>query len=301
MGPVRATSVIDARTDITSMDWVRTGGVRIAVVLVLATLVSWLGRLAVRRMQRRMSGPPDATLTLNLRRAATMTSILTNAVRVLVWSVAVLMILGELGLNLGPLLAGAGVLGLALGFGAQTIVRDFLSGFFVLLENQYGVGDFVTFVVGPGGGERSGRVERVSLRSTSIRGSDGTLSTTGNGYLILVNNRSRGRGTVLVEMRVPRVADVGEVERRLEDFAREARDDEQLRRILSAGPHPVGVDPTGGDEVVVSVAAETRPARREEVERELRRRMQRRFLPYPQQPSEPGRPAGQGDRDTSGQ
>jgi small conductance mechanosensitive channel len=276
-----AASVIRSIPDIGSVEWLRTSGVRIGIVLALGIVVSWVGSMAVKRLRRRLEGSPSLTVAINLQRATTIASILTNLVRVVVWSIAVLLIMGELGLNLAPLLAGAGVLGLALGFGAQTLVRDFLAGFFVLTENQFGVGDVVTLVIGPGGGEFSGRIERVSLRSTSFRATDGTLATVGNGYLLLVNNRSRGRGQVSVEVRVPQVQDLGEVERKLDHVVGELRRDPHLQRLLSAGPEPVGVEPTGGNEVVVTVEAETRPSRRDEVERELRRQLNRRFLPFP--------------------
>src|SRR6266542_462780 len=158
-----------------SLAWLRNHGIRIALVVALAVAVSCLGNMAVRRFRRRLEGSQGATIAVSLQRSATLAATLTSAIRTLVWSVAILTVLGELGFDLGPLLAGAGVAGIALGFGAQSLVKDFLAGFFVLLENQFGVGEMVELNVV--GGTVTGRVETMTLRSTSIRHRDGTLST----------------------------------------------------------------------------------------------------------------------------
>src|SRR5881396_2035047 len=126
-----------------TVDWLKTNGVRIALVILLAFAVSRLGTVAIRRMQRRLEGAPSATGAVNLRRTTTLVTTLTSAFRVAVWTIVVLLVLGQVGLDIGPLIAGAGIVGVALGFGAQSLVRDFLSGFFILLENQFTVGDHV--------------------------------------------------------------------------------------------------------------------------------------------------------------
>jgi small conductance mechanosensitive channel len=263
--------------------WLRGHGVRIALVLVLAAVVSRTGALAVRRVRRRLEGSPTQTIAANIQRAATLTSTMAYAVRVVVWTFAVLMVLGELGLNLAPLLAGASIAGVALGFGAQSVVRDFLAGFFLLMEDQFGVGDVVELAIGSGTEPIAGRVENLTLRSTAVRAKDGTIAIAGNGSILTVQNKSRGRGQVTVDVTVPGSHHILDVERRLDEVVDELRQDRDLQRVVSSGPDPLAVEPTTGGEMVVSIAAETRPARRQEVEDQLRRRLRRRMIPFPQQ------------------
>lgn len=171
------------------LDWLKTHGSRIAGLLFGAVVVSWLGRRAVLRVQRRMHSAPDRERELELQRVATVTNILTNAVMVVVWTVVVLLVLGQLSIDLAPLIAGAGIAGVALGFGAQSLVRDTLMGFFILFEDQLRVGDEV--VLSTTGGQVTGVVEDMTLRMTSVRAPDGVLSTVSNGNINLVSNRSR--------------------------------------------------------------------------------------------------------------
>lgn len=169
--------------------WVLHRGLPVLVILAVAAVVSAVARFAVRRMQRRIEGA-GAEGERHLLRAATLTHALSSALQAAIWTVAALLALGEAGVNLGPLLAGAGIAGVALGFGAQSLVRDFLSGFFILLEDQFAVGDRVDLAAA--GGVVTGTVETLSLRTTSVRGDDGTLHVVPNGNIQLVGNRSRG-------------------------------------------------------------------------------------------------------------
>jgi len=176
-------------SDLFTLDWLKTHGVRIAIILGLALLVSKLGSISVRRFRRRLEQPTDGAPPLSLYRSATLAHTVVYVIRVAVWTVAVLMVLGELGFDLGPLIAGAGIAGIALGFGAQSLVRDFLAGFFILLENQFGVGEAVELSVV--GGTVTGRVESLTLRTTVVRTEDGTVSVVPNGNIQVASNRSR--------------------------------------------------------------------------------------------------------------
>ena len=128
-------------------------------------------------------------LTNRAARAQTLGSVTASVIRIVVWTLAALFILGEVGLNLGPLIAGASIVGVALGFGAQTLVKDFLAGFFILAEDQYGVGDEVS--IGGESASTTGVVEELSLRVTRLRGADGTVWFVPNGEIRRVGNRSR--------------------------------------------------------------------------------------------------------------
>jgi small conductance mechanosensitive channel len=262
-----------------ALEWLRTSGIRIAAVIVVAVIVSRIGTLAVRRLRKRIEGDPRATGEISLQRTTSVVQTLATALKAAVWTVAVLLVLGQVGLDIGPLIAGAGVLGVALGFGAQSLVRDFLNGFFVLFENQYAVGDQVELATT--GGTVLGRIEQMSLRSTGIRADDGTLHTVPNGNIQLVANRSRGIGVLDIEVRVPSGRDVGTVAERLEELFHQVQEDGSIARL--AGPPKVeGVEPEGPDTAIVRVTAPVRPSRRDEVERELRRRIATRFGSIPQ-------------------
>jgi small-conductance mechanosensitive channel len=250
-------------------------GLKIAVIVALSLLVFVAARLAVGRMQRRLEGVESETQELNLQRAATLTQAVSYVVRVLVWTIAILLILGEIGISLGPLIAGAGVAGVALGFGAQSLVRDYLSGFFILLENQLGVGDGVQVLVG--GQTVDGRVETLSLRTTELRGFDGTLHIIPNGNVLLVSNRTRGWARAIIDVAVPFGENLDRVRGVLEELFEELRRDENIGPSLSSGPELLGVEQLAGKDAVIRVVADTRPTRKGGLERTLRTRIMARF------------------------
>ena len=175
-----------------SRAWLLEHGIPIGVVLLATFVLLTLSRLAVRRMQKRLEGAESETQELNLQRSATLAQAVSYVAKVAIWTFALLLLLGHFGLNVGPLIAGAGIAGVALGFGAQSIVKDFLSGFFFLLEDQFAVGDLVK--LNAAGKELEGRVEALSLRTTEVRDQDGSLHVVANGNIIVVSNRSRKGG-----------------------------------------------------------------------------------------------------------
>jgi small conductance mechanosensitive channel len=256
-------------------EWLLTHGVNIGVILLVAVILLGLARLAVRRMQRRLEAAESATQELNLQRTATLTQALSYMIRITVLTVTVLLLLGEFDIQLGPLIAGAGIVGVALGFGAQSLVKDFLSGFFILLENQFGVSDVIT--VNVAGQSVTGKVETLSLRTTQVRSFDGTLHVIPNGNIVLIGNTSRGWARAIVDLRVAYEEDVDRVRGVLEELFEELKVDEQLRGSFFSGPDVLGVERFGDYEVVLRVAGEVRPTRRPDLERELRKRIKQRF------------------------
>jgi small-conductance mechanosensitive channel len=256
-------------------EWLLTHGVNIGVILLVAVILLGLARLAVRRMQRRLEAAESATQELNLQRTATLTQALSYMIRITVLTVTVLLLLGEFDIQLGPLIAGAGIVGVALGFGAQSLVKDFLSGFFILLENQFGVSDVIT--VNVAGQSVTGKVETLSLRTTQVRSFDGTLHVIPNGNIVLIGNTSRGWARAIVDVRVAYEEDVDRVRGVLEELFEELKVDEQLRGSFFSGPDVLGVERFGDYEVVLRVAGEVRPTRRPDLERELRKRIKQRF------------------------
>ena len=178
-----------------SSEWWLTVGVTLGVIFLVALIVNLIARRYVRRLEARASELAEGTERDKLRQArrrATVANLLLSTFQIVVWSVVILMILSSIGVNLGPLLATAGIAGVALGFGAQTIVRDTLSGFFILAENQYDVGDTVELQTTAN--PVAGTVEALTLRITMVRAFDGTLNIVPNGNILVTSNKTRGWG-----------------------------------------------------------------------------------------------------------
>lgn len=198
------------------------------------------------------------------QRARTLGSVLRSITNVVIGLIAVLMIMQVLGYPIGPLLASAGIVGVALGFGAQTLVKDFLSGVFMLLEDQFGVGDVVDL------GEAIGTVESVGLRITKLRDFDGTLWYVRNGEVLRVQNRSQGWGRAMVDLLLAPSTDLTEATRILITVATEARRDPALTPLLRDDPEVVSVESIEPQGVTVRLMMNTQPLKGVPVARELR-------------------------------
>ncbi|MGH2529634.1 MAG: mechanosensitive ion channel family protein [Actinomycetota bacterium] len=260
---------------LTLQRWFDESGWTVITILVVAVVVTIVTRLLVRRFRRRLEGSPSLTQELNLQRAATITHALSTAVVVLIWTIAFLLLLGTLDVNLAPFLASAGVAGVALGFGAQSVVRDTLSGFFILLENQFGVGDVIDVqtTAAPVGG----KVESLTLRVTTLRAFDGTLHVVPNGNIQVVSNKSRGWARAIVDVRVAYGEDVDAVRAILEELFEEIRQDPVLADWIMEGPSILGVESLADYALVVRLVADVRPSKRWDAERRLRERITRRL------------------------
>jgi small conductance mechanosensitive channel len=257
-------------------DWFTAHGLKIVIILGAAVLVTLLSRLLVRRFRRRLEGTASITQELNLQRATTLTGALSTALIVVIWALAILMALGEVGQNIAPLLASAGVAGVALGFGAQSLVRDTLSGFFILLENQFGVGD--NLEVQTPSNKVAGRVESLTLRVTALRAFDGALHFIPNGNIIVASNRSKGWARAIIDVRTAYDEDVEHLRVVLEELFEELKGDRTLSEWIHEAPSVLGVERMGHDALVMRVIADTRPSKVMDVERLLRERITRRLV-----------------------
>src|SRR5262249_2752452 len=170
------------------------------------------------------------------RRAATIGAILRSIAALLIWSIALLTILDELGVNLAPLLAGAGVAGLALGFGAQSLVRDFISGMFMLVEDQYGVGDVVDV------GLATGTIEALTLRTTRLRDVEGVVWHVPNGEIHRVGNKSQQWARAFVDIAVSYDSDVDRAIDVIRSAAAGLRADDELGRYVLDEPEVLGIE-----------------------------------------------------------
>jgi moderate conductance mechanosensitive channel len=256
------------------------------LILVVAWVANRLVRRAIGRMVASMSEdrglaalrPPSALARTGeipslrrVQRAETVGALLKSVASFSIWSLAGLMALGTLGLDLGPLIAGAGIVGVAVGFGSQNLVRDFISGIFMLMEDQYGVGDVVD------AGPATGTVEGVGLRTTRLRDVSGTLWHIPNGEIRRVGNRSQGWARALVDVEVAYSTDLEAATRTIERVAHELYVDEQWAPKLLEQPEVWGVEELGPDGIRVRLVAKTRPLEQWNVARELRARLKVAF------------------------
>ena len=221
---------------------------------------------------------PDAVLdtgAVSIRsaaRAQTLGHVLHSIAAFAVWSIAIIMILGELGVNLGPLIATAGIAGIALGFGAQSLVKDFLAGIFIIVEDQYGVGDIIDV------GELSntpvsGTVESVSLRSTKLRSVNGTVWHVPNGAVLRVGNMSQQWARAVLDVSVAYGSDLGLAQAEIKRVADELWHDEGWAGQVLEEPEVWGVEELAPDGVTIRLVVKTQPAEQFKVLRELRTRI----------------------------
>ncbi|MFN2388688.1 MAG: mechanosensitive ion channel family protein [Actinomycetota bacterium] len=242
-------------------------GLRVVGVLLGAILLSALLRRAVGRVETRIS--LQGTGARHAQRTRTLTKVLTSAGIVTIWLIAVLTALGAIpGFELGPLLAGLGIGGLAIGFGAQNLVRDVVTGFFVLLEDQYGIGDIVEI-----NKQASGTVEQLTLRLTGLRDVDGTIHYFPNGAITQVSNRSKDWAGVLIDVKVGPDEDLGRARRALEAAARAIADDPEVGPHLLQTPTVLGVEAVEDDAVALRLSAQATPGSAPDLRRVIRERI----------------------------
>ena len=264
--------------------WV--AGERLLHLLVIWTL-AWMGSVLVGRVARRIElaadDGDDSVVTLREKRGKTLGTLLRNAGRVVIVAMAILLSLNTF-IDIKPLLAGAGILGLAVSFGAQSLVKDILSGFFMLLEDQFAVGDVVELA------GKSGTVERVTIRVVVLRALDGAVHVIPNGEITTVTNKTRGWSRVVLDVGVAYGEDVDRVLEIVRDEAAVFTASSDFRHQLDGDP-PLevwGVESLGDSSVVVRLVARTQPGSQWNVARELRRRIKNRFdaegveIPFPQ-------------------
>lgn len=255
---------------------------KIILIIVGAWIVTRATRLAGKKIIDYTEDDDPTTRSEREKRAQTLVNIINSAIKVFVYIVASFMILREVGVDIAPLLAGVGIAGLAIGFGAQTLVKDFLTGFFILMENQYRVGDVVKI------GNHAGMVERVNLRTTVLRDLQGVVHTIPNGEVQSVNNLTHGWSRVVLSIGVAYKEDVDKVTHLLEEVGKRMRGEERYNHLMIDDPQVLGVDNFGESEVTIKMIAKTLPLKQWEVARELRRRIKYAFdkegieIPFPQ-------------------
>lgn len=264
------------------VDWLADAGttiVSVALIILIALLVLRLLRALVQRLVQRVLADTEQTPRELRQKAQTLATVVESAGRLVVFLVSGMMVLSSLGLEIGPLLASAGIAGLAIGLGAQSLIRDTINGFFILFENQYAVGDSIRV------NEFSGAVEEVGLRRTVLRSVDGAAIIIPNGEVRMVENLSKGWSRAVIDIDTLASADDRQVSATLLELLEHIKEDPEIGALVLEPPEILGITaitPTG---VTYRVLVKTEPLQQWKVERELRRRIlsafRERGIPLP--------------------
>ena len=280
-------------------NWLVAKPLAVLVLLLIAYVARWfLHRMIDRITTRAAEGLPTPVLkqkatvgnaqtaailaSRRVQRAQTMGSLLKSIASIVIFTIASITALAEVGVSVAPLIASAGIVGVAIGFGAQSLVSDFLSGIFMIIEDQYGVGDVIDV------GEAIGTVEHVGLRVTRLRDVDGTVWYVRNGEILRVGNQSQNWARTVLDIPVAYDEDLHRVKGVLQEVAESMWEDEDFKAVIIEKPSVWGVQDLGPDACLVRVTLKTAPLEQWAVAREMRERIKARFdiehieIPLPQ-------------------
>lgn len=264
-----------------AFEWLSTSGLRVILIAVVVLVLLALLKRAVARFRVLYEGTLPSPA--QFQRALTLTHIIRDVARIVIFSVGIMMVLSEIGIDLKPLLAAAGLGGLAIGFGAQSLVKDLISGFFILLENSIRVGDVVEVA------EVTGLVEAVELRTIKLRDLAGNVHVVPNGVIDKVKNMTKDYSYYVFETGVAYRENVDEVMTLLQGIAEELRQDPQFANEILAPLDMLGVDQFADSAVIIKSRIKTEPLKQWHVGREMNRRIKQAFdargieMPFPHQ------------------
>jgi moderate conductance mechanosensitive channel len=265
-----------------ALEFVRRDAPRIVVILIVYAILIWLMRIVSHRI-RLLSKHEALPSGIRSRQLETLATVINGAGLFVLIFLCLVQILAVLQINVGPLLASAGIAGLAIGFGAQTLVHDVINGFLILVENQYDVGDVVKI------GGVQGTVEYMTLRRTVLRDADGTVHNVPNSEIHIVSNTTRDWTQVSLQISAAYTEPSDKVVSVLNEVAQEIWTDPSFHDLMVAQPEVPGIDRVNGQEVEYLLLAKTRPGKQLAVTRELRRRIKECFQKNNIQPGGPGR------------
>jgi moderate conductance mechanosensitive channel len=292
-----STSLCAKVYDVVHSSWLATNAdaliaipARILLVVVVAVVARLLVNRGIRRLTESTAGGAVPTVLRPLRsrasgqrdgeqltarrtqRAEAIGSVLRSFSSFVILGIAVVLVLGELGINLAPIVASAGVVGVALGFGAQNLVKDFIAGIGIILEDQYGVGDVVDL------GEASGTVEAVGLRITRVRDGNGVVWYVRNGEVLRVGNKSQGFAQVVIDMPVAHDADLERCRLVMQEVADAMYAEDAWADVFLAEPESLGVEQITAEGVFLRLQVRTTNIDQWRIGRELRMRLKERFV-----------------------
>jgi small conductance mechanosensitive channel len=245
--------------------------VQIALIVIISLIILRLLRVAVRRVVQQVLAAQDQPQRALQQRAETLADVVESAGRYIVIIIATMMVLTNLGLEIGPLIASAGLAGLALGLGAQSLVKDTINGFFILFENQYAVGDVIKL------GDSSGSVEEISLRRTVLRAVNGAQIIVPNGEIRVVQNLSKGWSRALIDIETSPTANDKQVVAVLHEVLDHIQEDPNFGQYILEPPDILGINSISTTGVTFRVLVKTEPMQQWTVERALRLRIREAF------------------------
>lgn len=269
------------------LGWLKVHAANIIIILLVAWLLGVLSRILIRRIAialEKTHRGDEIALREQEKRSKTVWSLFGVTLRVVIYTVALLMILAELGINITALLAGAGIVGIALGFGAQSVVKDLLAGLFILIEDQYRMGDVIEL----NGGAFGGTVEKVSVRTTWLRAFNGNLHIIPNGSIEAVTNFTHNWTRVLLDFGISYEDDIDTAAQVIKDTALKMADEAEWEHVFLSIPEVLGVEKLDDSAVVLRLIAQAVPGEQWKVARELRRRVKYALdeagvtIPFPQ-------------------
>lgn len=263
--------------------WLILHGIRIVVIIVVAfILIAVANKLITRTIRAIVVGKDDTQKIAEIKRADTLTRIFTGVTLIVILTIAILMIAQEAGLAIAPILAGAGIVGIAVGFGGQYLIRDVISGFFIILENQYRIGDVVN-LDGTGG-----LVEDITIRMTTLRDMDGTVHHIAHGEIKRVANLTKRFSRVNLNVGIGYQSNLDQVIEVVNEVGKSLANDPLFKDNIITPPQFLRVDDFGDSAIVIKIVGDTVPIKQWEVTGELRKRLKLAFdrsgieIPFPQ-------------------
>lgn len=263
--------------------WLSTNGLRIILIFLGAYALNKIVGLSIDRIIRKMVKPDFyASADAEKKREDTLINVFSKTFAIVLYVIVIMMVLSEVGINIGPLIAGAGVAGVAVGFGAQYLIRDIITGLFIIMENQYRVGDVVSL------DGTAGVVEDVNLRMTILRDLDGTVHHVPNGSITKSSNLSKDFARVNMNIGVGYGSDMEKVISVINRVGVELAADEAYKEMIKTAPSFLRVDSFDDSAITVKILGEVQPLKQWDVAGELRKRLKEAFdkegieIPFPQ-------------------
>jgi moderate conductance mechanosensitive channel len=257
--------------------------IRIVIIVIVSMVALRILKSAVSRTVQRVLERHDQPSRELKIKADTLSNVIESAGRMVILLIATMMVLSNIGINIAPLLAGAGVVGLAIGFGAQSLIKDFIGGFFILLEDQYSVGDVIRI------NDSTGLVEQLSLRRTSLRALDGTVIIIPNGEILKVENLTKDWARAVLDIDISYDDDIDYAMSVIEKELEGVENDEIVGDVIIGPPEILGVVALGQYQVTLRAWLKTKPMEQWRVQRELIKRLKQALdrngvtIPYPHQ------------------
>jgi len=266
------------------VEFVKNHALNVFLILVVTTILRTFSTVIIRRIIRRALRPDQfKTKRDEKQREDTLISTINAGVRVAIWMLTGLLLLSEFGVDIAPLIAGAGIAGVAIGFGAQSMVKDFLAGLFILMENQYRVDDVIQI-----NRDVSGTVEQVTLRTTVLRDLDGMVHHIPNGVIEIATNMTMDYANVNLDIGVGYDTDIDKLEKIINEVGTELAKDKIWGDRIKQPPIFKRVNDFGDSSIMVKIVGRTEPVQQWAVTGELRRRLKKAFeknsieIPFPQ-------------------